>query len=89
MAHVKVARGIEVGRAGIGAWVRWGGEDGETIIAYVRSDARPAGEGWAPYYPASRVSGDSYEYYTGRSAWEIAANEAMASEANANFRRGN
>lgn len=84
----KVAKGIEAGRAGKNAWVKWGGRDGDTIVAYARSEDRPEGEGWAPYYPAGRVRGDTYEYYNGRSDWEIAANESMASEANSNFRRG-
>lgn len=84
----KVAKGVEAGRAGKNAWVKWGGREGTTIMAYARSDERPDGEGWSPYYPAGRVTGDSYSYYEGRSEWEIAANAAMADEANANFRRG-
>jgi hypothetical protein len=73
-------------RAGRGAWVQWGGDDGNVIIAYARGE-RPSGD-WSPYYPASRVRGDSYTPYEGSGAWEQAANAAMASEANANFRRG-
>jgi hypothetical protein len=82
-----VAKNVEAGRAGKNAWVQWGGRDGDTIVAYARSEEWP-GENWSPYYPASRVKGDTYEYYNGRSTWEIAANESMASEANSNFRRG-
>lgn len=82
---VKFAKGI-TGRAGKNVWVQWGGYDGDTVVALVRSEARPDGE-WSPFYPASRVRGDTYEYYNGRSEWEIEANAAMASEANSNFRR--
>lgn len=79
------ARGV-TGRAGKNAWVQWGGYEGTTVVAFVRSEERPDGE-WSPFYPASRVKGDAYEYYDGRSEWERAANESMASEANSNFRR--
>lgn len=82
---ITFAKGIE-GRAGKNAWVQWGGYDGTTIIAFVRSETRP-GDEWSPFYPVSRVKGDTYEYYDGRSEWEQAANESMASEANSNFRR--
>jgi hypothetical protein len=82
---VKFAKGVQ-GRAGKNVWVQWGGYEGTTVIALVQSDTRPDGE-WSPFYPASRVRGDTYEYYNGRSEWEIEANAAMASEANSNFRR--
>ena len=82
---VKFAKGVE-GRAGKNVWVRWGGRDGDMVVELVRSESRPEGE-WSPFYPASRVRGDTYEYYDGRSEWEIEANAAMASEANSNFRR--
>jgi hypothetical protein len=88
MAQVKFAKNVQPIRAGKGVWVRWGGYDGETIIAAVRSETKPDGDEWAPYFPASRVMGDSYSYYEGRSEWEQAANAAMASEANSNFCRG-
>jgi hypothetical protein len=73
-------------RAGRGAWVQWGGEYGNVIIAYVRGEC-PSGD-WSPYYPASRVRGDSYTPYEGSDEWTKAANAAMKSEANSNFRRG-
>lgn len=82
----KFAKGIS-GRAGKNAWARWGGYNGDTVVAFQRSETRP-GEEWGPLYPASRVKGDTYYAYAGRSEWEIAANAAMASEANSNFRRG-
>lgn len=85
MSAAKFAKGVE-GRAGKNAWARWGGYNGDVVVAVVRSETRPAGE-WSPLYPASRVTGDSYTYYDGRTEWERAANEAMASEANSNFRR--
>lgn len=72
-------------RAGKNVWGRcdnWG-----NVVEYAKTDERPEGEGWFPHYPESRVRGDTYEYYNGRSEWEIAANEAMASAANSNFRR--
>ena len=79
-AHGKV-------RAGEGAWAKWGGEYGDVVIAYVRSDKCP-GPDWSPLYPASRVTGDSYQPYLSRTAWVESANASMASEANSNFRRG-
>jgi hypothetical protein len=87
MTSIKFAKGVEKVRAGKGVWARFGGYDGDTVVAWVRSTEQPAGEGWAPLYPASRVSGHQYEYYTGGTEWEQAANAAMASEANSNFRR--
>lgn len=72
-------------RAGRGAWVQWGGEYGDVIVAYVRGEC--PGADWSPYYPASRVTGDMYQPYDGNGEWERAANAAMKSEANANFRR--
>jgi hypothetical protein len=84
---INFAKGIEKVRAGKNVWVRWGGYEGTTVMEVIHSDERPEGE-FAPFYPASRVRGDTYEYYDGRSEWEIAANAAMASEANSNFRRG-
>jgi hypothetical protein len=81
-------------RAGKGVWAKWGGPEGKTVVAVLKSDTNPntdeeiPGEGWTPLYPASRVTGDTYEYYNGRSEWEVAANAAMSSEANSNFRRG-
>lgn len=82
---INFAKGVQ-GRSGKNVWVQWGGYEGTTVIALTHSEARPDGE-WSPFYPASRVRGDTYEYYNGRSEWEIAANESMASEANSNFRR--
>jgi hypothetical protein len=81
------AQGIVV-RAGEGAWVQWGGEYDSVVTAFVRSDERP-GPDWSPLYPASRVSGDSYQPYTSGSAWAKAANALMAAEANGNFQRRN
>ena len=74
-------------RAGEGAWARWGGNDGDTVVAFQRSYDRPNEEGWAPLYPASRVMGDSYRPYLTCTPWAEAANAAMSAEANANFRR--
>jgi hypothetical protein len=82
---VKFSKGVQ-GRAGKNVWVQWGGYEGTTVVALIRSETRPGGE-WSPFYPASRVRGDTYEYYNGRSDWEVEANASMASEANSNFRR--
>ena len=72
-------------RAGKNVWGRvdaWG-----NVVEFTTSDEWPEGDGWFPHYPESRVKGDAYSYYNGRSTWEQAANEAMASQANSNFRR--
>jgi hypothetical protein len=72
-------------RAGKNVWGRcdaWG-----NVAEFTTSEEWPEGDGWFPHYPESRVKGDTYEYYNGRSTWEQAANEAMASAANSNFRR--
>lgn len=42
----------------------------------IKSETRP--EGYYPAYPASRVHGNSYEYYSGNTEWEKAANKAMS-----------
>jgi hypothetical protein len=79
------AQGVTV-RAGEGAWAQWGGEYGDVVIAFCRSDARP-GLDWSPLYPASRVTGDSYQPYHSRTEWAEAANASMSADANSNFRR--
>lgn len=72
-------------RAGKNVWGRV--DDWGDVVGYVVSSEMPEGDGWFAHYPASRVRGDTYEYYTGRSEWEQEANRAMASAANSNFRR--
>lgn len=42
---------------------------------------------WVPVYAQGRVTGDRYQPYSGTSEWVEAANAAMASRANSNFRR--
>jgi hypothetical protein len=71
-------------RAGKNVWGRC--DDWGNVVEFVKSSEWPEGDGWFAHYPASRVTGDSYEYYTGQSEWEQAANAAMASQANSNFR---
>lgn len=76
----------QVTRAGKNVWGRvdaWG-----NVVEFVKAEEMPDGDGWFAHYPASRVRGDTYEYYTGQSEWEQEANRAMASAANSNFRRG-
>ena len=70
-------------KAGENVWVNWSGER-------VRSEDWPAetrGDRWFPCYPESRVHGDSYTPYPGRTVWQRAANEAMSSAAQSNFQR--
>lgn len=68
--------------------------DGATIDTVVQAD-RPANADetgyaeWVPVYAEGRITGDRYQPYNGSSEWVQAANEAMASKANSNFRRGN
>ena len=64
---------------GMNVWIN---EDGKTI----KSNSRPLGE-WYPHYAASRVHGDRYMPYQGRSEWEQAANASMAEKAKSNFQR--
>lgn len=56
-----------------------------------KSETRPGkGEAmleWYPAYPASRVSGHTYQPYGESTEWERMANRAMAEAAKANFQR--
>jgi hypothetical protein len=72
-------------RAGKNVWGRC--DDWGQVVEFVAADEMPDGDGWFAHYPASRVRGDTYEPYAGRTAWECEANAAMASKANSNFRR--
>ncbi len=63
--------------AGKNVWIN---DSGKTV----KSDKRPAGD-WFAHYPKSRVRGDKFTPYQGRSEWEQAANRAMAAEAQDNF----
>jgi hypothetical protein len=85
---IKFAKGVEKVRAGKNVWVQFDDINNDIVVAWVRSTEQPAGENWTPLYPARRVSDHQYQYYAGGSEWEQAANAAMASEANRNFRRG-
>lgn len=77
---------VTTARAGKNIWGRV--DDWGNVVEFVSAATRPAGDGWFAHYPESRVTGDRYAAYNGRSEWEIAANAAMASAANSTFRRG-
>ena len=63
--------------SGKNIWINWNNET-------VKSGVCP-GEGWFPSYNPRRVTGDSYEPYSGLSEWEQRANKAMAQQAQYNF----
>jgi hypothetical protein len=67
-------------KAGKNVWINW-------ELERVKTDTRP-GPDWHPCYPESRVRGDTYTPYRGTTAWEQAANAAMAEQAASNFQRG-
>ena len=78
-------------RAGENVWVRYADEYGTIAETCIQPDWPEVGEDeendWYPLYAEPRVQGDTYTYYNGSSDWVKAANAAMASAANSNFRR--
>ena len=71
-------------KAGRNVWARF--DLIGNVIEWRKSNECP-GDDWSPHYNAARVRGDTYEYYDGNDEWTRAANAAMASAANSNFRR--
>jgi hypothetical protein len=76
-------------RAGEGNWAKFDAFGNGVVMEFIKSNEHPGGENWYPLYPASRVTGASYQPYRSGTEWAEFANRAMADEANSNFRRRN